>query len=303
MKTKYTRKQIAEAIEYWQTKLLEIDEDANVEVITDKEVIKSILPNIIDLVIRTYEPIGGFYGSIDNDKLIITTKIVKVVKNSDGQIAACAFYRDVQGSSKLQAYANDGTLFGKNGVKAIIKDDISPYANWVWAEVSGKVEHYFKKFGGFPLPNEFAAEVLEKKATKIRLSTDGFHYERIIGTSIDPVKKVIFGFKSKEIANKVMQSADYETRKDLFNTDLLKNESDSSRSDLDCAASFVNQLSDLYDEENLTQLTPGLSAEFDDSIEVLKAHVGEAEWISTTLELANYMRKKIPTVELFSSMF
>jgi len=263
-----------------------------------------VLPDVVNLVIKTYVPIGGYYGTTDVKKLLISTKMLKVVKDDEGKIASCAIYRDVEGSSKLQAYANDGTLFGKSGVKAIIHSDVSPYDNWVWAEVSGKVELYYKEFGGFPLPNEFVSEVLDKPSSKIQLMPDGFHYKRVIGASENNTEKVIFGFKNREIAEKVTSSVNYEVRRAEFNTSSLgESREENKPNELKYASSFVNQLSDLYDEENLVQLTPGLSSELDDSIEILNKHKNDADWVLRTLDLAKYLRSNVSTVTFFTSKF
>mgnify|MGYP004534740857 CR=1 FL=1 len=50
--------------------------------------------------------------------------MIKLVRNIDGNIIGCSFYRPFSGSHKLQAYGNDGTVDGKTAVKAIIKSDI-----------------------------------------------------------------------------------------------------------------------------------------------------------------------------------
>lgn len=305
MKSKHSKQQIEKAIRYWTNQLdliSESDDNIEVQVIMSREEMTKLLPDIIDLVIKTYVPIGGYYGSTDIKKLLLTTKMLKIVRNEEGKIASCAIYRDVEDSSKLQAYANDGTRFGKSGVKAIIHSDVSPYDNWVWAEVSGKVELYFKKFGGFPLPNEFVSEVLDKPASKIQLMPDGFHYKRMIGTSDNNVEKVIFGFKNREIAEKVTADVNYEMRKTEFNiASIGEGQEDDKPNELKYASSFVNQLSDLYDEENMVQLTPGLSSELDASIEILNKYQNDAAWISRTLDLARYLRSNVSTVTFFTS--
>ena len=220
---------------------------------------------------QTYKPIGDYYGSTDISRLSRTTSLAKVVKNANGQVISCAFYRNIDGSFKLQAYGYDGSPGGKAGVKAIIKSDIAPYINWVWGEVSGSVEKYFKKFEGYPLPNSLVVEVLKKNPDDIELSKDGFHYKRKIGKNCEATEKVVYGFPSQDVADLAMASANYEIECHKLNMQLI-NEDEYNKRELsfDGACSFVDQLLDLYDDEGWRQLTPGLSVLLDQSIEVIK---------------------------------
>ena len=65
----------------------------------------------------------------------------------------------------------------------------------------------------------------------------------------------------------------------------------------DGACSFVDQLSDLYDEEGWRQLTPGLLVLLDTSIEVIKNNVGSEKWIQMTLDNALYLREHMHEIE------
>ena len=303
MQKKYTKQQIVEAIKFWQRKLDEVDDahnanGINIDVIDDKDKIIKLLPDVISLVNKTYEPIGGYYGTTDIERLIRTTSLVKVVKDINGKVVACAYYRNMHNSFKLQAYGNDGTQYGKDGVKAIIKSDVSPYTNWIWGEVSGAIEHYFKKFEGYPLPNSFVAEVLKKNPDDIELSRDGFHYKRKIGKSNEAIEKIVYGFPNQDIADRALASANYEIERHKLNMQLI-NEDEYGKKDLsfDGACSFVDQLSDLYDDEGWRQLTPGLSVLLDKSIEVIKKNNSHENWVQMTLDNALYLREHMDEIE------
>ena len=309
---KYTRRQIIESIRFWKKKLNEMDNNVStieVKTIDDHEKIRELLPQIVDMIVKTYEQCGGYYGCIDPKRLIRTTPFVKIVKNEDGSLASCALYRNVDGSFKIQAYANDSTQLGKDGVKAIILSDVAPYDNWVWGEVSGSVEKYFKKFNGYPLPNELVVDVLNKSPDKIKLMNDGFHYYRIIGDNDDESVKIIFGFPNEETAEKAFALADYEAKRKSFNmntindssNDVNENESNDGPTTFKGACSFVNQLSDLYDEEGWRQLTPGLSSMLNTSIEILKNNIDKAEWVKMTLDDAMYLREHMPGITLIKN--
>lgn len=307
MKNLYSRQQISKTVKHWQ-KILESYDDINVEVIDDIDKIKSLLPAVIDLVKSTYRPIGGYYGNTNVNKLSRSISLIKIVRNDAGNIASCAFYRNVNGSFKLQAYGNDGTQFGKDGVKAIVKSDISPYTNWIWGEVSGAIEHYFKKFEGYPLPNEFVVNVLHKNPDDIELLDDGFHYRRKIGANSNATEKVIYGFPDQDTANKAMNAAEYESKRTTLNMDLINrkqdlDEAEDGKLSFEGACSYVNQLSDLYDEQGWDQLTPGLSALLDQSIEVIKDNVNKEKWVKMTLDEALWLRENMPELTFFKSSF
>lgn len=309
MKQKYTKKHIENAIDYWQKLLESFDVSSiDVEVVDDLSRIKELLPEVVNLVKSTYRPIGGYYGNTDISKLSRSISLIKLVKAEDGHIASCAFYRNANGGFKIQAYGNDGTQFGKDGVKAIVKSDTAPYTNWIWGEVSGAIEHYFKKFEGYPLPNEFVVEVLHKSPNDIELLDDGFHYRRRIGQNEDQTEKVIYGFPNKEIADKAMAAAEYEAKRLTLNMNLVKpsnlaNESEDSPLTFEGACSYVTQLSDLYDECKWDQLTPGLSALLDQSIEVIRNNVDKAKWVQMTLDEALWLKEHMPEIKFFKYTF
>lgn len=91
------------------------------------------------------------------------------------------------------------TEIGKQGVQAIIKDDIQNYNLWFWCEVSGAVEHYFKKHNGYPIPSEYAKYILNYDDI---IEIDELHYSRKFSDGSDLVK-CIYGFKNKELYDKI----------------------------------------------------------------------------------------------------
>lgn len=304
MKKQYTRKQIVEAIKYWQNQLSIMSEateltvdGVSIKVYTDSSEIDNLVENVIDMVIKTYHKLGGYYGQTDPKRLRRTTSMIKCVYDSKQNMIACSYYRNVDGSFKLQAYGHNDQQNGKDGVKAIIHSDVMQYKDWVWGEVSGGPEKYFKIFQGYPLPNELVTNALLKKNGDIQLSEDGFHYKRIIANNPETSEKVVYGFKNKELFDEAMKNADYEMLREKFNlTDISESENQFRIKSFKGACSFVNQLSDMYDEENLCQLPPGLSSMLDQSIDILKDNLNTASWVSKTLEDAEYLRENISTI-------
>ena len=298
---------IKEYIRHWADLVNEeSDETVNyaplkVDVIRDHDEIVKMLPDVLDMVVSSYK--DGYKGNANLKRLENATPMIKVVRDSDGNMIACSIYRRMGESFKVTGVGQNGTPDGKKALQEIIKSDIEPYDNWVWAEVSGAVEHYFKKYNGYPLPNEYAAITLEKATEKIKLLPDGFHYLRIIGqpgTDQDSQfdQKVIFGFKNRELADEVMSKVEYELKRKEFNQDVMT-ETGNDSSDLRYATSFINQLSDLYDEEGFRTLTPGLSGELDLAIDTLRKHKDEKDWIDDTLRNALSLRELMPEIRFF----
>ena len=75
-------------------------------------------------------------------------------------------------------------------------------------------------------------------------------------------------------------------------------ESEEYPKDLKYSSSFVNQLSDLFDEGEITELTPTLSAVLDSSIRTLKKHIGQFSWVEKTYEFAKFLKEDIPQMKL-----
>ena len=307
---KYSRKQIFEAIKYWKKQLSTISEstelavdDVTIKVYTDSDEIDNLIENVIDMVIKTYHKLGGYYGQTDPKRLKRTTSMIKCIYDVNQKMIACSFYRNVDGSFKLQAYGHNGQQNGKDGVKAIIHSDVMQYKDWVWGEVSGGPEKYFKIFQGYPLPNELVSIALSKNDKDIQLSEDGFHYKRVIANNQDVTEKVVFGFKNKELFDEAMENADYEMLRNEFNLkDLNESENPFVIKSFKAACSFINQLSDMYDEKNLCQLPPGLSSMLDQSIIILKDNLNTASWVNKTLEDAEYLRDNISTITCVSNV-
>lgn len=107
---------------------------------------------------------------------------------------------------------------------------------------------------------------------------------------------------NKELFDEAMKIADYEMLRNEFNLkDLNESENPFIIKSFKAACSFVNQLSDMYDEQNLCQLPPGLLSMLDQSIDILKDNLDTASWVNKTLEDAEYLRDNISTITYVSN--
>lgn len=291
---------IDEHIKHWAN-LCESEENLNdvynVIEVKDRQQIISLLPKVTEMIRSSYK--DGYKGVLDLKRLSKTTPLLKIVLDNNNELLACVIYRSVDGSYKATGAGQNKTDEGKKALQEIIKTDINPYTNWCWCEASGPIEHYFKKYNGYPLPNEYAVIVLKKPSEKIELDKDGFHFKRIIGQSEneEPDRKVIFGFKDSKIAAEVLSQSDYEIRRSYFNNEILK-ENGSEPADFHYAVSFVDQLSDLYDEEGFRDLTPGLADDLDSSIKILEKYKNHKDWVKNTLDNALNLKELMPRIKI-----
>ena len=64
------------------------------------------------------------------------------------------------------------------------------------------------------------------------------------------------------------------------------------------SVSFINQLSDLYDEEGFITLTPGISNELNNSIDILEKYKNLFDWINDILDNVYSLRKRMPKIKI-----
>ena len=272
---------------------------ANIEEITDKTEIEQALPRVLDLIHLTYG--DEYLGSTDKRRLAKNTKLIQVVRNTAGEIIAGALCRRYLQSIKVSAFFSDKSEEGKAAVVSIIRKNIDEYKSLVWCETSGAIEHYYKKYDGYPIPNAYVAEILNKQQDEIELSEkDNFHYFRIIGTDEikKKVEKVIFGFPSQKLMEQFLSDSVYQAERKLFNSSKSISESvfDDMPEDLYYAARFVERLSDLNEEGKILEMSPQLSGVLDNSIDVLKKYIDEYDWVKDEHDTAEYLREEIPVI-------
>lgn len=258
------------------------------------------LQEIIQLIKISYKE--GYYGSLDVDHLKRSLSMAKIVFALDQtSIAACSIYRRVGASHKMSAIACDQTEYGKKALQEILKSDLEPFSNWVWMEVSGPIEHYAKKYGGYPLPNYLAAQQLNNQNISIdSLSTDGFHYKRKIGIDdeVSVFEKVIFGFKNQEIANQVTSDVNYANMRSSFN--LREGEVGQLVKDAITAIEFIDLLDVCYDENRMRELTEEFACDLEKAINILEQKQDSVPYGKNYLELAQFFGAVMPILKTFS---
>lgn len=78
------------------------------------------------------------------------------------------------------------------------KEDISLVGKFYWTECSDALEHLYEKHGGIKIPNDYLDLFIKDYKSK---SEDGYHFDVEVPDAdgeVEEIKKVIFGFNSKE---------------------------------------------------------------------------------------------------------
>ena len=298
---------ITEEIQFSQGKPVPYE----VYVTDNKNLIKRHIAEILQLVNDSYTELGGNTSADTQEKILKNTAIAKFVFNSAGDIIALSLYRIDRGGNKRYCSASrKSDPAYKAAVQAIIKNDIEPYDNWYWAEVSNKIEHYFKKLGGNPIPNYLAYKFLRKPKKDIILLDDGVHYQRRLN-SVDStaLTKAIYGFKSEEMMKLVMSKIDnYENFKIAANSivdELHEDEedvSDDTRS-LEAASIIVQELDEFHDA-GFTEMLPSWKKQLLQAIarlldEQSKTGISSKQksYIKSNLDTAKYLIKHMPLLQ------
>ena len=229
-----------------------VPNDLRIEFIGRNDILKivDILWNMLTL---SYEKIGGLKTYRDKDHFISMVRYAKIVYYED-EIVACAIYRKIEASYKMVAIGCNQDQVGKLGIQAIVKDDISKFDGKFWAEVSEAIEHYFKKYNGYPMPNSLAPQILGIPSDSIRLSSkDNAHYERVIGGSW--YEKMIFGIKSEEIYEAVLKAVDdYSTFMREVNT--IEESSNHLRYSIKQAVYITENILRAHEEDGFNEMVP-----------------------------------------------
>ena len=150
---------------------------------------------VYKILVESYKDIGGLFGIDSADDLVKQTHIWKLVRKG-GKIVAAIVYADKikNGERKAIAAGTNGTEEGKKALYSIIKEDLKFKNRHAIVEVSGKMEHIYKKFGGVPIPNTLVQDILGPSKKIIDLNLDGYHYTRAIGPDKIIKEKCMFGF-------------------------------------------------------------------------------------------------------------
>ncbi len=148
-----------------------------------------------------YAKLKEFRSCISPKSLWKNASCLKVAIFNDVIIAA-SVYTSFQGGMKcvgITATTDEKYReIGKYAVIQIIKEDISLVGEFYWTVCSDTIEHLYEKHGGIKIPNDYIELFIDKYKS---LSDDGYHFYIEVPDGdgeMEDVKKIIFGFNSKE---------------------------------------------------------------------------------------------------------
>lgn len=275
---------------------LSINADSNLKVVfIEKKDIMPLADFIWQMLVSSYENIGGLKTYRSKEDFLRKVKYAKIVYNN-ADIVACAIYRNMEGSYKMVAIGCNQEDIGKQGIQAIIKDDIEMFDYHFWAEVSGAIEHYFRKYNGYPMPNILAPEILSISSELIRLSkNDNVHYERQI--SNEWFEKMIYGAKSKEVYEAAIAAVeDYSKFMKEVNK-INENSNMNGRYSVKQAMYIVENIYRAHEEDGYNELIPSWYKALKESMEVLLA-AEQTQTVVDYIEYCNYLLETMPVLQL-----
>ena len=165
-----------------------------------------------------------------------------------------------------------------------------------WAEVSGAIEHYFKKYNGYPMPNILASEILKVDEESLKLSkTDNAHYERIIAN--EWFEKIIFGIKSKEMYLKAIEAVE-DYSKFMQSVNNINEKANSGlKYSLKQAYYIAENILRAHEEDNFNELIPSWHEALKEALKTFKASE-QTQSVKDYIEYCKYLLKTMPVLKL-----
>ena len=253
-----------------------------------------------DMLELSYADVGGLQSYRDFNDFVKKRHIIEIVISEDGNLLSCATYRRIEGSLKLTAIGCDQSQIGKLALEQIIQNNIINSDLHYWAEVSGAIEHYFKKHNGFPMPNTLASKILQINENDIKLSNkDKVHYSRPIGINREYYTKMIFGIKSEEIFQQAIQEVENygNFMKEVNNLTENKNIYTVKQ-----AIYIIENIYRAHEEDGFNELIPSWYNALKCSLQTLTNVPNKNETINDYIEYAKYLLDDMQVLELHSIM-
>ena len=292
------RKNIVNEMELRRNELPQINV-GEINMLNEQEEIEKYLPLIWDMLEKSYENIGGLQSYRDYNDFKKKKHILMVVRDFDnGNLLACATFRRIERSLKMTAIGCNQEDNGKLALQQIVQHTISELELHFWAEVSGAIEHYFKKHDGYPMPNTIASKILQVSEKLITPSKkDMVHYDRVIGQDGEKFTKMIYGIKSEEIFQEVLSEVEdyYDFMKVVNN---MVNESKETKYSVKQAIYIIENLYRMHEENGINELTPTWNEALRESMKVLNSTKERTQTISDYIEYGKYLLSDMQVLTL-----
>lgn len=270
----------------------------DIKILSSKEEIDRYSNFVWDMLEKSYEHIGGLQSYRNySDFKKKNHKILVVIDFNSATLLACATFRRIENSLKMTAIGCSQDDKGKLALQQIIQHTISELELHYWSEVSGPIEHYFKKHNGFPMPNTMAGKILQIPEKDITISNkDMVHYDRPIGKDREVFTKMIFGIKSDEIFQQAMNEVEnyYDFMKEVNN---MINESKEFKYSIKQSIYIIENLYRLHEENKVNELTPKWADALKESMKTLRKST-KNQTISDYIEYGEYLLSDMQILEL-----
>lgn len=270
----------------------------DIKILSSKEEIDRYSNFVWDMLEKSYEHIGGLQSYRNySDFKKKNHKILVVIDFNSATLLACATFRRIENSLKMTAIGCSQDDKGKLALQQIIQHTISELELHYWSEVSGAIEHYFKKHNGFPMPNTMAGKILQIPEKDITISNkDMVHYDRPIGKDREVFTKMIFGIKSDEIFQQAMNEFEnyYDFMKEVNN---MINESKEFKYSIKQSIYIIENLYRLHEENKVNELTPKWADALKESMKTLRKST-KNQTISDYIEYGEYLLSDMQILEL-----
>jgi len=297
------RKYIEESVrkilseEYGNLSLTKINIGKMIFVDTKPEFLKYAVP-VWNILTLSYKNIGGLKSYRDYQDFLRKQHYLRIVLDTSGNVIACATYRRIEDSYKMVAIGCNQEANGKQALQQIIQYDIENIDLHCWAEVSGAIEHYFKKHNGYPMPNTLASEILNVPESNILLSNeDNVHYERPIGSNQEYYLKMIFGIKNEEIYKKAIAEVEnYGKFMENVNNSQTLSESNSKYT-LKQAMYIIDNIYRAHEEDGFNELIPSWYQALIESMKTLQLQP-KNKMIEDYIQYCNYLLEDMQVLEL-----
>lgn len=250
-----------------------------------------------DILTASYENVGGLKSYRNFSDFCKKKHLFIMAFDQNNKILACATYRRIEDSRKMVAIGCEQSDEGKVALQMIIQDNIKNFDLHYWAEVSGAIEHYFKKHNGYPMPNILASDILNIDPSRIKLSNrDKVHYSREIGCNGEIFEKMIFGAKNDEIFAKALKEVEHYGS---FMKEVNKmNESTSHHYTVKQAIYIIENIYRAHEEDGFNELIPSWYQGLIDSLDVLNRVTEKNQVILDYIRYAEYLLSDMQLLEL-----
>lgn len=267
-------------------------------VLDTSELFNKYADDIWRMLTISYENHGGLQSYRGKDDFLDRKHLVECVFKNGTELIACATYRKIGVGYKMVSIGCNQTTEGKLALQELVKRCINNVSLNYWCEVSGVMEYYFKKHNGYPIPNIFAHEILGKKDI-ILSEKDNVHYKRTVAHSSSTFEKMIFGFKTPELYDKVMESVEnyYDFREEINRDKTIKEDLSQIFTIQECV-DIIERIYTANEDGYLHNLTPSLKHLLETTVNILTTTTEENVYKDDYIEYGNFLLKRLPLVQI-----